>query len=283
MPPRRQPTARQARLGAELRKLREAAGLKATEAASLLGVNSVQMSQIESGIAGVSEERLRRLVAHYACDDEALIAALVGMATERKRGWWEEYRGLLPNAFLDLAELEHHAGFRWDVDFLHIPGLLQTEDYARALFSYMNTDLVRVEVDRWVEHRMRRRVIIEKPEPTPYVTVVHEAALRVKVGDRVQAAAQLLQVLELSEAEHVTVRVIPFDVEGFGGAGSAMIYAGGATPVLDTVVRDGPHGTAFVDAEAQLQRFRKLFRKVEAVALEPERSRAFIHRLTKEL
>ncbi|MEU2981623.1 helix-turn-helix domain-containing protein [Streptomyces hirsutus] len=283
MPPRRQPTARQARLGAELRKLREAAGLKATEAASLLGVNSVQMSQIESGIAGVSEERLRRLVAHYACDDEALIAALVVMATERKRGWWEEYRGLLPNAFLDLAELEHHAGFRWDVDFLHIPGLLQTEDYARALFSYMNTDLVKVEVDRWVEHRMRRRVIIERPEPTPYATVVHEAALRVKVGDRVQAAAQLLQVLELSEAEHVTVRVIPFDVEGFGGAGSAMIYAGGATPVLDTVVRDGPHGTAFVDAEAQLQRFRKLFRKVEAVALEPERSRAFIHRLTKEL
>ncbi|MCP3765391.1 helix-turn-helix domain-containing protein [Streptomyces sp. MAR25Y5] len=283
MPPRRQPTARQARLGAELRKLREAAGLKATEAASLLGVNSVQMSQIESGIAGVSEERLRRLVAHYACDDEALIAALVVMATERKRGWWEEYRGLLPNPFLDLAELEHHAGFRWDVDFLHIPGLLQTEDYARALFSYMNVDLAKAEVDRWVEHRMRRRVILEKPEPTPYSTVVHEAALRVKVGDRAQAVAQLLQVLELSEAEHVTVRVIPFDVEGFGGAGSAMIYAGGATPVLDTVVRDGPHGTAFVDAEAQLQRFRKLFRKMEAVALEPECSRAFIHRLTKEL
>ncbi|MFC5959838.1 helix-turn-helix domain-containing protein [Streptomyces pratens] len=283
MPPRRQPTARQARLGAELRKLREAAGLKATEAASLLGVNSVQMSQIESGIAGVSEERLRRLAAHYACDDEALIAALVVMATERKRGWWEEYRGSLPNAFLDLAELEHHAGFRWDVDFLHIPGLLQTEDYARALFSYMNTDLAEKEVDRWVEHRMRRRVIIESPEPTLYTTVVHEAALRVKVGDRVQALTQLRQVLELSEAEHVTVRVIPFDVDGFGGAGSAMIYAGGATSGLDTVVRDGPHGTVFVDAEAQLQRFRKLFRKLEAVALEPERSRAFIRRLTKEL
>ncbi|GAB2457698.1 helix-turn-helix domain-containing protein [Streptomyces incanus] len=283
MPPRRQPTARQARLGAELRKLREVAGLKATEAASLLGVNSVQMSQIESGIAGVSEERLRRLAAHYACDDEALIAALVVMATERKRGWWEEYRGSLPNGFLDLAELEHHAGFRWDVDFLHIPGLLQTEDYARALFAYMNADLAKKEVDRWVEHRMRRRAIIERPEPTPYATVVHEAALRVKVGDRSQAVAQLRRVLELSDAEHVTVRVIPFDVDGFGGAGSAMIYAGGATPVLDTVVRDGPHGTVFVDAEAQLQRFRKLFRKLEAVALEPERSRAFIHRLTKEL
>ncbi|MBR7679316.1 transcriptional regulator, partial [Streptomyces daliensis] len=94
--------------------------------------------QIESGIAGVSEERLRRLAAHYACDDEALIAGLVAMATERKRGWWEKYRGSLPHAFLDLAELEHHAGVQWDVDFLHIAGLLQTEDYSRALFSYVN-------------------------------------------------------------------------------------------------------------------------------------------------
>ncbi len=135
MPPRRQPTARQARLGIELRKLREAAGLEATEAASLLGVNSVQMSQIESGIAGVSEERLRRLAAHYSCSDEELISSLVKMATDRTHGWWEEHRGHLPTPFLDLAELEHHATFLREVQFLYIPGPLQTENYARAVFS----------------------------------------------------------------------------------------------------------------------------------------------------
>ncbi|MFI2791215.1 helix-turn-helix domain-containing protein, partial [Kitasatospora sp. NPDC018614] len=91
MPVRRHPTARQARLGAELRRLREAAGLKATEAASLLGVNSAQMSQIESGASGVSEERVRRMAANYACDDTELIAALVEMTAVRTRGWWEEY------------------------------------------------------------------------------------------------------------------------------------------------------------------------------------------------
>ncbi|MFF9200655.1 helix-turn-helix domain-containing protein [Streptomyces sp. NPDC014986] len=283
MPPRRQPSARQERLGAELRKLREAAGLKATEAASLLGVNSVQMSQIESGVAGVSEERLRRLTAHYACTDEELVSALVVMATDRTRGWWEEYRGSLPNRFLDLSELEHHARFRWDVDFLHIPGLLQTEDYARALFSYVNPEFPEKEVDRWVEHRMRRQVIIERPDPIPYETVVHEAALRIKVGDRAQARAQLRRILEFSEADHVSVRVVPFDVNGFGGAGSAMVYAGGAVPALDTVVRDGPHGTVFIDAEAQLLRFRTLFRRVGSVALRAGRSREFIHQLAKEL
>ncbi|MFF0116189.1 helix-turn-helix domain-containing protein [Streptomyces prasinus] len=283
MPPRRQPTARQARLGAELRKLREAAGLKATEAASLLGVNSVQMSQIESGIAGVSEERLRRLAAHYACDDQELITGLVAMATERKQGWWEEYRGVLPNAFLDLAELEHHAGFRWDVDFLHIPGLLQTEDYSRALFSYVNPEFPKGEVERWVEHRMRRRVIIDRADPIPYAAVIHEGALRIRVGDRVAARRQLARVLDISEADHVTVRVIPFDLDGFGGAGSAMVYAGGAVPELDTVVRDGPNGPALIDDEARLARYRTLFRRVEAVSLDAERTRDFIRGLVKEL
>ncbi|MBC7272828.1 MAG: helix-turn-helix transcriptional regulator [Streptomyces sp.] len=271
------------RLGAELRKLREAAGLKATEAANLLGVNSVQMSQIESGIAGVSEDRLRRLAAQYACTDEQLISALVAMTSSRSRGWWEEYRGSLPNLYLDLAELEDGAHFRWDVDFLHVPGLLQTSDYARALFSYMNPEFPAGDVERRVAHRMSRRVIIERADPIPYDTVIHEAALRIRVGDRAQARAQLLRVLEISAADHVTVRVIPFDVDGFAGAGGAMVFAGGPLPKLDTVVRDAPHGTVFIDAEAQLCRFRTLFRKLEAVSLDPERSRDFIHRLAKEL
>ncbi|MFE6283255.1 helix-turn-helix domain-containing protein [Streptomyces sp. NPDC057877] len=280
---RLQPTARHMRLGLELRKLREAAGLKATEAASLLGVNSVQMSQIESGIAGVSEERLRRLAAHYACTDEQLIASLVAMIPNRTRGWWEEYRGSLPNPYLDLAELEHHAHFRWDVDFLHVPGLLQTSDYARALFSYMNPEFPASDVELRVAHRMSRRVIIERADPIPYDTVIHEAALRIRVGDRAQTRAQLIRVLEISAADHVTVRVIPFDMDRFAGAGGAMVYAGGPLPKLDTVVRDGPHGTVFIDAEAQLCRFRTLFRRLEKVSLDPERSRDFIHMLAKEL
>ena len=72
-------------------------------------------------------------------------------------------------------------------------------------------------------------------------------------------------------------------LERFDDTGSAMIYAGGSIPKLDTVVRDGPHGTAFVDSEAQLGVFRTLFRRVEAVSLDPERSRDLIHKLTKEL
>ncbi|MFZ4143763.1 helix-turn-helix domain-containing protein [Streptomyces griseoincarnatus] len=280
---RRDPTARQLRLAVELRRLREAAGLSAREAAALLGVNSVQISQIEAGTTGVSEERLRRLAAHYACADTALIDALTVMASDRVRGWWEEYRGRLPTAFLDLSELEHHATFRWDVDFLHVPGLLQTEGYARALFSRRIPELPEEELGLRVRHRMQRGVIIEGARPAPYRAVVHEAALRIKVGGREAMRGQLARILELSEAEHVTVRVIPFELEEFADVTAAMVYAGGAVPRLDTVLRDGPDGVALVDTEARLAVFRTLFHRVEAVSLDPLRSRDFIHGLAKEL
>ncbi|MFJ9374525.1 helix-turn-helix domain-containing protein [Streptomyces sp. NPDC101455] len=283
MPRRKQPTARQVRLGVELRKLRESAGLKAREAATLLGADSVQMSQIEFGIAGVSEARVRRLAAHYDCTDDELIQALVTMATDRTRGWWEEYRGLLPTSFLDLAELEHHSTYRLDVEFLHIPGLFQTEDYARAVFSYRVPELPSDDLELRVRHRMDRKAIIESTTPAPYEAVIHEAALRIKVGGRTCSRTQLTRVLEFSEAEHITVRVIPFVLDDFAGATNAMMYAGGAVPKLDTAVRDAPHGAAFIDSEAQLGAFRTLFRKVEAVSLDPKESRDVIHRLAKEL
>jgi transcriptional regulator with XRE-family HTH domain len=270
------------RLAIELRRLRDAAGLAARESAALLGVSHVQISHIESGLTGVSEERLRRLAANYACSDHELIDALAAMAIDRTKGWWEEYRGLLPTAFLDIAELEHHATFRRDVEFLFIPGLLQTDNYARAAFSSRIPELPQGDLELRVRHRMHRKVILKETTPTPYEAVIHEAALRIRVGDRATSRAQLARVLELSEADHITVRVIPFDLDDFGGTWSTMMLAGGRVPKLDTAVRDAPHGTAFVDSEAQLGVFRTLFRRVEAASLDPERSRDFIHRLAKE-
>ncbi|MFJ8110213.1 helix-turn-helix domain-containing protein [Streptomyces sp. NPDC096132] len=283
MPPKRHLTARRVRLAAELRRLREATGMKAKEAAVLLGADSVQMSQIESGVAGVSAERVRRLAAHYACTDEALIEALVSMATDRTRGWWEEYRGVLPQVNLDVAETEHHAAFLREVVINRIPGLLQTPDYARAVFRYMRPELPESELTPRVDYRLRRRAVIEGAAPTPYETIVHEFALRVRVADRQTSLAQLHWILSQVEQNHVTVRVIPTDQDGFAGAGASMVYAGGPVQRLDTCLRDAPTGVVFVDAEAQLERLRTLLRRVEEASLDPMASRDFIHRLTKEL
>ncbi|MCX5255607.1 helix-turn-helix domain-containing protein [Streptomyces canus] len=283
MAPRSHATARQVRLGTELRRLREAAGLKAREAAGLLNSTSTQISQVELGFAGVSEERVRRLAAHYACTDEALIDALVAMATDRTRGWWEEYQGVLPSVFQDTAETEHHATFLREVVITYVPGLLQTADYARAVYTYVHPDLPESELTPRVEHRIRRRAVIEGDDPTPYETFIHEFALRTRVADRSVCRVQLEQILEQIEQGHATVRVIPIDQDGFGGAGISMMYVGGPVSRLDTGLRDAPTGVAFIDAEAQLKQLRTLFLKMQAASLEPVASRDFIHRLKKEL
>ncbi|WP_217245597.1 helix-turn-helix transcriptional regulator [Streptomyces sp. AC602_WCS936] len=283
MAPRSRPTARQVRLGTELRRLREAAGLKAREVAGLLSSTSAQMSQVEAGFAGVSEERVRRLAAHYACPDDALVDALVAMATDRTHGWWEEFQGVLPPVFLDVAEVEQHATFLREVVITHVPGLLQTPEYARAVFGYMVPELPDSELTPRVEHRVKRRAVVERSPAVPYETIVHEAALRIRVSDRKVTRAQLHRLLEESERENITVRVVPFDTDHFAGASAAMMHVGGPLPRLDTVLRDSPSGTAFLDAESQLDRFRKLFRRVEKAALDPARTRDFIHNLAKEL
>ncbi|MER5178718.1 helix-turn-helix transcriptional regulator [Streptomyces sp. NPDC002896] len=283
MPPRSQPTARQVRLGTELRRLRDAAGMTAREVAQFLGSTSGQMSQMEAGIAGVSEQRLQRLAAHYACADQELIDGLVEMATDRTRGWWEEYRDVLPPEFLDLAELEHHARFMQVIATAHVPGLLQTEEYARAVFGYWVPPLPDSELELWVAYRMRRQQVLSREDAVPYEAVLHESVLRTRVADRGVARAQLEGLLSKSECPNVSLRVIPFDVDGFAGASSSLVYVGGHVPALDTVQRDTPYGSAFVDASAQLHAMRTLFRKVESASLDPTRSRDFIHRLSKEL
>ncbi|MFE6826829.1 helix-turn-helix domain-containing protein [Streptomyces sp. NPDC057690] len=283
MAARAHPTARQVRLGAELRRLREAAGLKAREVAAFLNSTSAQMSQVEAGIAAVSADRIRRLAEHYACTNEAFIDALAAMAGERSRGWWDEYRGVLPQVNLDVAEAEHHAAFLREVVINRVPGLLQTPDYAQAVFRYMRPELTESELAPRVEYRTRRRSVIEGEASTPYETIVHEFALRIRVADRQVCLSQLRWVLDQIEQGHVTLRVIPTDQDGFAGAGASMVYAGGPLPRLDTGLRDAPTGVVFIDEEPQLERLRTLLRRVEDASLDPVASRDFIHRLTKEL
>jgi hypothetical protein len=166
----------------------------------------------------------------------------------------------------------------------YVPGLLQTPDYARAVFSYMRPELPESELAPRIEHRIRRRSVIEGDNPTPYETIVHEFALRVRVADRRTSLQQLRSILDEIEQGHAAVRVIPADQDGFAGAGASMVYAAdGPVPQLDTGLRDAPTGVVFIDAVAQLQKLRTLLHRVEDASLDPVASMDFIHRLAKEL
>ncbi|MFD6288844.1 helix-turn-helix domain-containing protein [Streptomyces anthocyanicus] len=278
MPARSVVTARQQRLGAELRKLREQAGLTAREAAQASGIAESKISMTEAGRVGVSTGRVRHLAGEYACDDAALVDALAAMASERGRGWWEEYRGLLPPSFLDLAELEQHAVYLRSFENLHVPGLLQTEEHVRATYASPVSTLSEEQIEARVAFRLRRQTVLDEAD---YEVVIHEAALRVRIADRDLARRQLGHILEQSDRPRIAVRVVPFDVDGFTYIGSPVLLAGGPVPQLDTVMLDHLHAGMFVDAEAQLRLYRRVINAVEGAALGLVESRDFIHRLAQ--
>lgn len=195
MPPRQTPTARQLRLGAELRKLREQAGLTARAAGEMIGANQARISNIETGRFGLSEQRIRTLAHNYDCTDEALVDALVVMATHRERGWWEEYRDTLPPRFLDVAEMEHHAVALRVAQVINIPGLLQTPEHARALFRQVVPALRPHEIEYRISHRIKRQAILHRNRPPQYTAIIHEAALRMGFGGHEVARAQLDHVM----------------------------------------------------------------------------------------
>ncbi|TGA85816.1 helix-turn-helix transcriptional regulator [Streptomyces sp. MZ04] len=280
---RTNPTGRQLRLGSELRKLRERAGLTSTEAGKLLGVKQNQVSNMESGRLGMSSARVRALACHYDCSDKALIEALVGMTGERTHGWWEEYREILPAGLLDLAEIEHHATLLRTAVTVHIPGLFQTTDYAREIFRQDVPELSPPDIEHRISYRIKRQAVLFRNAPTPNQVIIHEAALRMQFGGPIVTRAQLKHLIDMSEREHITIRVIPFAAGTFPGSGQSIYYSAGPVPQLDTVNLDQSHGPVFLDAEAQLDKYRVLLDRMEATALPHVKSRDFIHSIARDL
>jgi transcriptional regulator with XRE-family HTH domain len=276
MPPRSTPTARQQRLGAELRRLRERAGLATREAGQLLSINPARISSIEAGRFGVSAERVRTFAHNYGCVDHEFIDTLAAMASGRVRGWWEEYRETLPAGLLDLAELEHHATAIRTAQTTHLPGLLQTVDYARLIFRQSVSHPPPHEVEYRVSHRIKRQAILYGGDPTPYTAIIHEAALRMQFGGREVTREQLQHMLEMSRLENVTVLVIPFSAGIFPGSGQTVVFAEGPLPQLDTVQLDAEHGFVLVHTEVALVKYRSVLDRMEAMALKPAESRDFI-------
>jgi len=281
MAPRSAPSARRLRIGVELRRMRERAGMTAADSARALGTTQGQMSNIEANRFGVSADRVRTLAHIYGCTDQPLVDALADMAADRTRGWWEEYRDTMPAPLLDLAEMEHHATALRVAQVINIPGLLQTPDHARALFRVAVPALKPHEIEHHVSHRVKRQVVLFRDQPVPYTAIIHEAALRMQFGGREVTRTQLDHLLKMSEQPHITLRVIPFDGSSFPTAGHGLDYAHGPVSALDTATLDTSHGNELVDAAGKLDTYRLILDRMEQVTLKPASSRDLIHRIAK--
>jgi hypothetical protein len=248
-----------------------------------LGIDQTRISHAEAGRVGVSAGTVRRMAAHYSCLDTAVVDALAAMTGERPKQWWDTFRRKVGQTVLDLAELEHHAHGLRMLQASYVPGLLQIEDYMRGVMSYPVPEPPPQELDMQVEFRLQRRRVLDREPALHFHAVIHEAALRTRVADRRVARSQLTYLLEQADRSNVTVQVVSFDTDNFGAAGASILYAQASVLRLDTVHIDALPDAVWLDAEAQLAKYRALLTKVSRSALSIPASRDFIHRLAQEL
>lgn len=283
MPVRKPSTERQRRLAAELRRMRESVGLTINEAAALHRTDRTTVSNTESARSGVSGDRVRVWAANYSCPDAEYVDALAAMARERGRRWWDEYRDVLPASLLDLAELEYYGVAFRSAQIMHFPGLLQHQDYARAVFREAIPLLDDEGLERHVTFRLRRQEILDRPEPPDCTFLIHEAALRMPFGGRKVLGTQLRHLLEQSDRGNVTLGVVPFEAGGLPNAGSSTLYAYGPVEQLDTVQVDVPAGVAFLHASTHLRNYRAVLDRVEQRSLGAAESLNFILGVVRQL
>ncbi|MFF2657985.1 helix-turn-helix domain-containing protein [Kitasatospora sp. NPDC058032] len=279
---RSNPTLRQRRLGVELRRMREQAGFGGSQLARAIGATPAQITQMEAGRTGISVERLRTIAATCMCVNESLIDALAEIITERGRpGWWEEYRDALATDFLENAELEGHAKRLVTYTVTFVPGLLQTDAYASAVFGNSIPPLPCHEVDLRTAFRMRRQQVV-RSGAVPYTAYIHEAALRMRFSGAKVFTDQLDALVESSERSATSVRVVPFAVDGLPSPSENFTYAEGPIPELDTVQIDTGLGCQMFDAPAHVAKFRAVLVQMESNSLSEGESRDLIQSIKKE-
>lgn len=258
---------RQRRIGYELRKLREQAGLSAGEAADRIGMGRGQLSHIEAGRTSIVSDRLRQLCLAMGCENVPYIDALVAMSEATGRGWWSGYKGNVGSAAMNLAELESGAASLRTHETLFIPGLLQTEEYIRTIFS--NPKLQVRDIDEATAFRLERQAILTTDDAPAFHAVIHEAALHMRFGGPSVLRGQLLHLIELARLPNITIQVIPFEADLDAALSGTFMHA--ITPVreLSTVVLDHPSGPLYLSDDEHLALYETLFDSLAESALAP--------------
>ncbi|MCP3820166.1 helix-turn-helix domain-containing protein [Streptomyces sp. A3M-1-3] len=279
------PAVRRRKLGEELRGLRDRAGLTSGEAASLLGWHQSKVSRIETGRTNVKPVDVTRLLDAYGVRDpraRALLEALAGSAGggDRRRQWWHAYRGLLPPEYRDFISLEAEACTARSVELAVVPGLLQTEAYARAVTRAALDGLPDEKVDALVRVRLARQSVLWADTPLQLSAVVDEAVLRRQVGGPRVMAEQLRKLQEMARLPHVRLQVLPFSVGGHVGlTGPFIIFSFPNISDLDVVVLDHLTSSLYLERKADLEAYSAAFRTLQAHALSPEGSSDLLTRI----
>jgi hypothetical protein len=231
------PTALRILLGAHLRRLREAQGVSREDAGWEIRASESKISRMELGRVGFKERDVADLLTLYGVDDEEERARLLALTRQANTpGWWHRFGDVLPSWFQSYLGLEASAALIRTYEVQFVPGLLQTEDYARAVVLLGHGHARGEEVDRRVALRMRRQRILDPPTSTQLWAVVDEAALRRPMGGRAIMQAQIKALLAATDRPNVRLQIVPFQAGGHSAAGGAFTILRFGDPELPDIV-----------------------------------------------
>jgi transcriptional regulator with XRE-family HTH domain len=267
---RTNPTQRQKRLGHELRKLREAAGMTTAEAGRHVGLGQAHLSHIEAGRTACVEPRLRALAQLYGCRNDPLIETLVSMSNADGKGWWTSYRQIVDERGRDLAELESTATAFRVSQWLYVPGLLQTRDYMRELFLNGDPGGQPEVIERQIEFRLRRQQVLSAEREPQCHAVIHEAMFHMHFVSRATMRGQLRHLVEQAQRPNVTIQLIPFKAESHPVTpGAPFTIHHSPAPELRTVYVEQPITPLFLGDQRHIDQFTTAFERLTMVALAP--------------
>jgi hypothetical protein len=214
------PTVRRMLVGAQLRRLRTELGISREEAGEAIRASEWKIHRLENGQVGFKERDIIDLLRLYEVTDQDEVATFLLLIREANTpGWWQHYGDVLPRWFRTYVDLESAATLIRTYEGQFIPGLLQTDDYMRAVVQGAHLDESPEELGRRVRLRMARQILLTREHPPRLWAVVDEAALRRPVGGPEVMRGQLERLIDAAKLPNVTLQILPFGE----GAHPAMV------------------------------------------------------------
>ena len=278
MPVGGKPTVRSRRVGTELRRLREAAGVTTAQAAELLSCSPAKISRIENGIVSVRVVDLRLLLDRYADQDQEHRAYLERLAREsNKRGWWQDYGDTIPPYYADFIGLETDASYIKTWEATIVPGLLQTSEYARAVMLANPAMISPDKLENFISIRHERQARLEQGTDVRLDAVIWEAALITTVGGDEVQRGQLGRLLEVMDRPNISVQVLPLEAgDKASMSGSFVMFGFGGERSVSTVFVENLTSSQYLEGDQELRGYTLVFDALRSAALSPTASAARI-------
>lgn len=270
-------------LGRQLRELREASGLKLSEAGECLKRDASTVSRFETGVYPIHQPDVRALLDLFGVRDERRRGALLRLSEEAWRtGWWDGYAQDVEGSFIDYVWLESRATRIRTFDVASFYGLLQTPDYARAVIRGVERAASDTQTDRWVELRLMRQAILERMTPPQVSMIMDEALLWRASGGASVLRAQLQHLAALAHRSNIEIRVLPFKAGSHASPDGAFRVLSLPEPFVEVACVESPAGALYVE-EPDAARFTAVYDQLEDASLNKRESINLINATAEKL